>query len=870
MAKKLIEIEGEFTQENILKALAQYIEGVIGGKGRWAVGQRLVQLALRSAARVLPLIVENDGLSFFGNVDNQLRQLAKLLHIVSYISNRSYPDAGNYGNLAVHYVELQSNVNRATDFVIDVVNAAAAAATDIGMPNASITTLASSGAVISNVEVSFGYLDCRFVDEWKQDFQHMQLSGDLWDESLWRSLSDSYRKTIHHLFAIVDTLREQQLGTSEEWSKIDAGMAYLKEQLGIADITVEEPTVDSYSAAKFQINYAASRRQLPEVISNEDHLNRLPLISALASILAHETNCEHQTIGLLGDWGIGKSTWLRLLKKELLKEHKEQVYLFGEFNAWAYEHTDNLQAGIAQEVVKALSSPATRLEDIDHALAGQKKESRIACTKRWLGWKCDRAILTIKFAWLLNEGELLKLVFLLMLALCPLVLSIPELISDYLASKAATQTQALYRGAGVVGNALWFLGFGVYFVKELPKLFANPLAKEMLTYLRLPDYAKHLGAVPVMRKNIETLCKVRLKSDSEKPSRLLFVVDDLDRCGHDGIVKVFEAVRLVLDIKNVTVIIAVDQHIALAALALHYKDLAEHHKLKNPRAIARDYLAKVIHLPIILAKPMGADIANYLQKLWHASTSDTDRVHIEKEQQDYEQQLAVAPVGKSQSEIVQIDGSSAQEIPDGVNQQQDKVTALGVATISTEETEFNDDKLKAAKLVEVASLSAAQRRDFIYWLDYFGLSNPRQLKRLNNSYNLLLSCYREIDRLPVITELVEPMPKALFPMMMTLIVMEYLNSLEDQALRNRLRVSLFKKESAGSGDAQSQSAQGLFINSGWPASFSGMLFESKQQLGVDERVTDVFIAAIHRLLEESENLAEIVEPFVLPAIESAG
>jgi len=91
--------------------------------------------------------------------------------------------------------------------------------------------------------------------------------------------------------------------------------------------------------------------------STVDHLNRERLVDTLATILAAPNNHHHQTIGLLGHWGIGKSTVINLLKERLLKDHQEQPFLFAEFNAWEYEHTDNVQAGIAQEMIKALSSP---------------------------------------------------------------------------------------------------------------------------------------------------------------------------------------------------------------------------------------------------------------------------------------------------------------------------------------------------------------------------------------------------------------------------------------------------------------------------------------------------------------------------------
>jgi len=614
----------------------------------------------------------------------------------------------------------------------------------------------------------------------------------------------------------------------------------LKRLNAIFDYT--DVSEDSNSLRPLQ--YIPNRHQSPEITSYQDHLNRQPLISAVAAVLAHKANCEHQTIGLLGDWGIGKSTWLKLLKKELLKEHKDQAYLFGEFNAWAYEHTDNLQAGIAQEVIKALSSPAPRLEDFDQALVDQKTESWFACFGRWLGWKWERTVLAAKFSVQLNGAEIFKLLFMLLLAVCPVVLGIPEWLSDYLASKAADEDQALYRGAAFVGNTLWVLGFGFYFIKELPKVFANSLAKELLTYLRLPDYAQHLGTIPVMRKNIEILCNVRLKSNSGKSSRLLFVVDDLDRCSHDGVVKVFEAVRLVLDIKNVTVIIAVDQHIALASLALHYEKVAKHHKLENPRAIARDYLAKVIHLPIILANPRAADIETYLQKLWLSSISKQDHEIVEKEQRDFMQKLAIEQqkIESYKRKLV----SNSKGINDTKNFNDLDLNGVGVGVVrdgvlspeDPKEPILSPSNTEEVGQPEVASLSAAQRRAFIYWLNYFGLTNPRQVKRLNNTYNLLLNCYRDVDKLPVATDLPEPMPKSLFSMMMALITMEYLNSMDDQVLRNHLRSRLFLRSAAGE-DTDPNVAP----------------------------LTNEFISGFHLLLDAHNGLVEKVRPFVLPAIE---
>src|SRR5690606_10825630 len=65
-------------------------------------------------------------------------------------------------------------------------------------------------------------------------------------------------------------------------------------------------------------------------------------------------------IGLFGDWGAGKSSLVNHLKQDVLDlrraepvKDRGRTYI-AEFNAWRYEHTDNITAGLAQEVVAGL------------------------------------------------------------------------------------------------------------------------------------------------------------------------------------------------------------------------------------------------------------------------------------------------------------------------------------------------------------------------------------------------------------------------------------------------------------------------------------------------------------------------------------
>lgn len=466
--------------------------------------------------------------------------------------------------------------------------------------------------------------------------------------------------------------------------------------------------------------FVPSRRQSAECVSDQDRLNRSRLVEALATVLTGDNN-HHQTIGLLGDWGVGKSTTVHLLQKALQRRHQQQPYLFGTFNAWEYEHTNNLQAGMAQEMIKALSSyqPVAEVPTAAGMVARLQQGARAG-----LWWLGVRLPLLFRFAVALHGTKLLLLALMVLVAL--LNLSWKDMVDMATRiNSAGVGTQMFMGGGAVLALVMLF--------RQFKSVLAMPLAKEWLTYMKLPDYGEHLGSIPVMRKQIRALCKVRLGSKR----RLLFLVDDLDRCGQDGIVKVFEAVRLVLDIPRVTVIIAVDQRIALAALALHYQDLAQHHQLSNPQAIARDYLAKVIHTPITLTPADSQSISGYLDAIWQETSGE-----------------GIAEAG-------------------GV-----------VASASTSASAPSEQAERGKR----PGLSDHQKRIFKKWVGHFGFTNPRQLKRLHNSYNLLRHYYGEDGQLSggASTTLDAFTSDLGSPMLITLFALEYINSLEDSQLRGRL------------------------------------------------------------------------------------
>jgi len=372
--------------------------------------------------------------------------------------------------------------------------------------------------------------------------------------------------------------------------------------------------------------------------SEKDYLGRGPLINAITRTISDTQ--KNFTIGIFGDWGIGKSSFITSLKNQLLENNRESInlnqrntFLFAEFNAWRYEQTDHLQSGMAQVMIERLSDIRNEdeiqkdeklkkqsvnakqhliwlaklitligifllsfvifypllLSALPATIAAISEALLIATTgfyffykafPKWLLYKVKGMCLRFRFALKLNGWAML-------VTLISLVILVSSLIPN---GPIAKWLQALE-----IYSWLGPLAVLPFLYKSGKTVLSSTAAKELKTLLELPSYAKHLGSLPTMRSSLETMCKVRLGSDH----KLLYVVEDLDRCRPENILKVLEAVRLVMDLKNVVVVILVDQNIALAALSKHFSNI-QNYTIKSPEVLARDYLAKIIQLGVTL------------------------------------------------------------------------------------------------------------------------------------------------------------------------------------------------------------------------------------------------------------------------------
>jgi hypothetical protein len=258
------------------------------------------------------------------------------------------------------------------------------------------------------------------------------------------------------------------------------------------------------------------------------------------------------------------------------------------------------------------------------------------------------------------------------------------------------------------------------------------------SYLRLPDYRKHLGEIPVIKQHLKTLCALRLGEPDQAgrtKRRLALFVDDLDRCSPGRITDVFDAIRLIMDVPGVIVVVMIDPRVAMRAVADEYQPFAQEGRDKF--AIARDYLGKIIQLPIALRPVGGEKLEEFItRRLFPDVFEESGKVGTEAMQ---------GGAGGEASAWEKKPSGSEEKPPEPETERGGSDTKP--AGHEREQTESEPDTRKEepveAEATDLDALdeemkdTARDRDDFVRWARLYQMSNPRRLLRLRNSCRFL-------------------------------------------------------------------------------------------------------------------------------------
>jgi KAP-like P-loop domain-containing protein len=408
---------------------------------------------------------------------------------------------------------------------------------------------------------------------------------------------------------------------------------------------------------------AASGPQYADVLSDaesaEDRLGITADVNALAALLAATTSPPPLSVALLGDWGSGKSTFMNLVHQRVaaLSERagEDPGSRFSpsirqvRFNAWHYSD-DHVWVGLVEHLFQALQEQAPGRPDREPSVpeleaqleSAERKHARLVGDleridelepdRGWWGWLWQsRRLVLIMRAARRPASDGLTWQSVLAGALWAVAVGVvvvgAVLGSPMVAGLAAlpivaallTPAVATWRRARDIADAAH-----TKLVQDRKQLAADIAAleaqldradpvrglKAIVEELNSGDrYQPFRGLTGQIHQDLARLDQQMSKLDDPRTrQRIILYVDDLDRCTSERVVRVLQAVNLLLSMSLFVVVVAVDPRWLLKSLEEHYG------KPMDGRVRALDYLDKIFHVPFAI-RPMNDRAGDYLRSL---------------------------------------------------------------------------------------------------------------------------------------------------------------------------------------------------------------------------------------------------------------
>lgn len=302
-----------------------------------------------------------------------------------------------------------------------------------------------------------------------------------------------------------------------------------------------------------------------DIETTQDSLN-FSVVAETAAELIIESNGQPISIGVSGNWGVGKSSMVKMIGEALKSKTKENAtdkkYIFLEFNAWLYQGYDDARTALLQAVSDKLLKEAKEQEGI------LDKVKAFAKRINWL----QLAKLTVPMSIGLLPGGVA------MGGLAVLTSAISNLWSSSDSESEAEQS------------------------KKLHDAFKT-LAPEIKGMLKE-------NSSKTMPKQIEELRNEFEELLSEMEITLVVLVDDLDRCLPATAISTLEAMRLLLFVERTAFIIAADTQMIRNSVKAHFSEI------DMEEGLITSYFDKLIQIPLSVPRLGVAEVKIYIVSLF--------------------------------------------------------------------------------------------------------------------------------------------------------------------------------------------------------------------------------------------------------------
>lgn len=292
-----------------------------------------------------------------------------------------------------------------------------------------------------------------------------------------------------------------------------------------------------------------------------DALDFTPYVETLADII--QTGNTPLTIGVFGTWGSGKTSLMRMVKKQLPDD-----FTVAWFDAWKYDKEETLWRAFLLNVLLAVEEKSGETEELKKLKTMLYRGLELEKTG---GVTIDLAKLGAQVA----EGAIQ-----IGLSFIPPLAALTDL---------AKELQKAGRG-------------------KVEKGFEDAIRRE-----RTKIYVEQVRSLEQFQEKFATLMQSYIS-----PNRLVVFVDDLDRCLPEKSIQVLEAIKLFLDVKDCVFILGVDQDVIARGIEMKYREFRVGRRDDGQQRFAIEgikYLEKIIQLPFQIPPIAPTDLGRFVDGL---------------------------------------------------------------------------------------------------------------------------------------------------------------------------------------------------------------------------------------------------------------
>ncbi|MDG2535563.1 P-loop NTPase fold protein [Sphingomonas sp. HITSZ_GF] len=370
------------------------------------------------------------------------------------------------------------------------------------------------------------------------------------------------------------------------------------------------------------------------------------------------------------------------------------------FNAWKYETTEQVWAGLVDAIVSQVSDRLPLFEREKFLLKLQlariddgKVRRRIYDRVVTIWWAKVRA-------WVLSGAA--AVLVLLGFGASKTLQELPFL--GPLTQKLTSLGTANGFAGAIVVQILLSVYVVATYLRRSVKTRQEPANFSLADYLRVPDYDQAVGQLHQIHADLrKVLDVVPGKRDGKNHAPLVIFIDDLDRCSPNKVANVVEGVSMLLasEAYRCIFVIGMDPQMIAAALETAHKDVREQlPRYERAVPLGWRFMDKFVQLPFTIPPTTQNQFGQYVEWLATAPVQDTAPPPEPGAAPD------PAPAPDLEPEV------SPDEHPD-----------------------VPLDEIEAPEPAQSAILSFAESRDvgeLIRKISLYSVGNPREMKRMVN------------------------------------------------------------------------------------------------------------------------------------------